>query len=121
MKIYAVRNKEGKYFRAIGYGRSGINWVDTIEKAKLYSKIGQAKSRVTFFAKNYSKFGTPDLLEFDLGEPTVLDMNKYVQQAISKIEKKALKLKERRAQYEIDRLKRQQDEIQEKLKQYEGK
>ena len=30
MKLYVVRNKQGKYFRAIGYGGYGSNWVDTL-------------------------------------------------------------------------------------------
>jgi len=84
MKLYLVRNKEGKFFRAIGYGGYGPSWVD-IEKAKWYSKAGQAKSRITYFAKAHPEFGVPDLLEFeiDLSKANVIDM---VHETIAKAE-----------------------------------
>ncbi len=51
--LYLVRNKEGKYFRTKGYGGHGKSWVDGMETAKIYGKIGPARATVTFFATNY--------------------------------------------------------------------
>ena len=42
MKLYAVRSKDGKYFRAKGYGGYGESWVDDIKNARLYKKLSQA-------------------------------------------------------------------------------
>lgn len=86
MKLYVVRNKEGKFFKNIGYGGSGGNWQDTIDKAKFYAKFGQAKSRCTFFYKNYPSFGCPDILEFDIDASNALvhDMQSITKKSIIK-------------------------------------
>ena len=84
MKLYVVRNKEGKFFRSIGYGGNGANWVDGLDKAKFYPKIGQAKSRCTYFAGHYPQFGVPEVLEFDLNTitPVVVSMEQHVTKSI---------------------------------------
>lgn len=73
MKLYVVRNKQGKYFRTIGRNGYGSSWVDDLESAKFYSKLGQAKSRVTFFYKSNPSFGCPDILEFELSVFTIIN------------------------------------------------
>lgn len=84
MKLYFVRNKEGKFFRSIGYGGTGANWVEGLDKAKFYTKVGQAKSRCTYFAGHYPQFGVPEVLEFDLNTitPVVVSMEQHVTKAI---------------------------------------
>jgi hypothetical protein len=44
LTLYAVRNREGKWFRAKGYGGYGDTWTPDIGKAKLYSKIARARA-----------------------------------------------------------------------------
>lgn len=68
LTMYAVRNQEGKFFRAKGYGGYGNTWVDDLKKAKIYPRIGQARSRVTFFANTYPQYGIPDLVELRVTE-----------------------------------------------------
>lgn len=63
LKLYIVRNSEGKYFRSKGYGGYGETWVDDINKAKIYGKIGQARSRVSWFYNNYPEYGVAEILE----------------------------------------------------------
>jgi hypothetical protein len=65
MKLYVIRNKEGKFFRSIGFGGIGTNWVEGLDKAKFYTKLGQAKSRCTYFTGHYPQFGVPEVLEID--------------------------------------------------------
>ena len=119
MNLYVVRNKEGKFFRAIGYGGSGGNWVDSLDRAKFYPKRGQAASRVTFFFKHYPQFGCPEILEFDLNvaDAVVLNMEAVTQKNIKKIE--ATKLKRQLADKEREResLARASDVIQRRLAQ----
>ena len=76
MKLYVVRNKEGRFFRPIGHGGTGINWQEKLEKAKFYPKMGFAKARASFWYKEYPSYGCPDVLEFDLDveKAVVLDI-----------------------------------------------
>lgn len=64
LTLYAVRNREGKWFRSKGYGGYGPSWVDDVNKAKLYSKLGQARARVTFWYNTYPEYGIPDIVVF---------------------------------------------------------
>ena len=103
LSLYAVRNKEGKYFRAKGYGGYGSNWVDNIEQAKIYPKIGQARSRVTFFANNFPTFGVPDLIELKVTQAIVVDETKRVDNAIKKKEREILNKKIREAERKVQK------------------
>ena len=71
MKLYAVRNQEGKYFRAKGYGGYGNSWVKELEKAKLYSKLAQARSRVTWWYNAYPDYGICDIVVLEAKIHTV--------------------------------------------------
>jgi hypothetical protein len=68
MTLYAVRNRDGQYFRAKGYGGCGETWVDSLSRARIYPKPGPARAQVTFFANNYPKFGVPELVELRVTE-----------------------------------------------------
>lgn len=109
MKIFIVQNKQGKYLRSKGFdGKNPIkstNWVDKIEDAKIYTKIGTAKGRVTFFFHNYPKFGCANILEFDLTkmQPTVIDLEKETTKKVAKIKQKEAEREAQRKQYRIDR------------------
>lgn len=118
MNLYVVRNREGKYFHSIGYGGGGDNWVDSLDKAKFYAKIGQAKSRVTYFTKNWPDYGTPDILEFVLNvkQAKVIDMKETTKKSIERIVKRELDQEKRNAQWQIESLQRQQNEINDKIK-----
>lgn len=95
MKIYVVQNKKGEYFRNIGYGGYGKSWREKLEDAKFYTKIGQAKSRVTFWFKNYPEFGCPRILAFNLGEDNqeVMEMEAETNKKIRSIKIKEIKRK----------------------------
>ncbi len=88
LELYAVRNKDGEWFRAKGYGGGGASWVDDIKKAKIYSKIGQARSRVTFFATNYPEFGVPEIVKLKVSESEAVDETLRVEKSISSKKKK---------------------------------
>ena len=113
MNLYVVRNRQGKYFRSIGYGGTGENWVDTLDKAKFYPRIGQAKARVTYFTKNWPDYGTPDILEFtlDVAQAKVLDMAETTKKSIARIAKRELDQEHRNRQYEIECLQRDQGRL----------
>jgi hypothetical protein len=98
IELYVVRNKEGKFFRAKGYGGSGETWVKDLQKAKFYGKIGGARTTVTYFANHYSTFGTPDVIKLTSCTLEVIDESKRVEKALQKIRLKEEKYKYRRAE-----------------------
>lgn len=81
ISFYAVRNEQGKYFRSKGYCGYGDTWVDSLNNAKIYSKIGQARGRVTYFANNYPKFKIPQIVELQVTNVVAIDETARVKKA----------------------------------------
>lgn len=107
MVFYLVRNREGKYFRAKGYGGYGDTWVADVTLAKVYQKISQARSRVTFFAKNWPDYGVPEILMITSPTATVLDQKERTAKAIKKSKDAELARQQAHAEYEKKRLEKQ--------------
>jgi hypothetical protein len=95
--LYAVRNRDGLWFRSRGIGGYGETWVAELQDAKLYSRIGPARSRVTFFAARWPEYGTPDVVELSLSGMRVLDETKRAAKAIERkrTEKEEREVRER--------------------------
>jgi len=79
VKVYAVQNREGKFFRRKGYGGGGESWTDDPKKARIYTKSGPARSIVTFYANAYPDYGIPSIVEMACGQVTVIDETQRVQ------------------------------------------
>lgn len=76
LSLYAIRSKDGKWYKNVGFGdsrRSGKSWVDSLDKARIYAKIGQARGRISWWTANFPGFGAPDLIELKITEIKVLD------------------------------------------------
>lgn len=84
LELYVVRNKQGKYLRSKGYGGYGPSWVEDLQKAKIYPKIGPARSQVTFWANNYPGFGTPEIVVLTVTASQVLNEEERVKKAVNK-------------------------------------
>ena len=110
MNVYIVRNQSGQFFRAKGQSGHGQSWVDDIDKARLYTKIGPAKATVTFFTKEWPQYGTPSILAFelDVSKATVMDMEESTSKRIAA--KKQAELKR-----EKERTRREQADLQEQM------
>lgn len=115
LELYAVVNQEGKFFRSIGYGGVGKSWVDTIDKAKLYSKIGQARSRVTWWFTNYPKYGRPKILKLSAIGTEFIDEEERLKKIKEKKEIAEIKREERVAAWNLkqaeERLKEAKKEL----------
>ena len=114
--LYIVRNQEGRYFHAVGYG-GGPNrsWTEDIEKARIYVKLGQARSRVSYFATRWPDFGVPDVVELRAEVVGVVDdaarVAKVKERAVTKeARRRAADAKQRMKQAEAE-LARAQAEI----------
>lgn len=73
IKLYAIRNSEGKWFRRKGYGGWGESWTDKFSAARIFNKIGYARTQVTFFARRWPEYGVPELVELKVTESSVID------------------------------------------------
>jgi len=117
MTIYVIRNREGRFFHAKGYGGHGSSWVEAFESARLYTKLGAAKSRVTFFRRKWPEYGTPEILAFelDLARAQVLDMTDSTAKSIAAKQKRELKQAEVMKARKIAQLQEEQIHIQQQL------
>lgn len=110
--LYAVRNRDGKYFHAKGYGHCGATWVDDIKKARIYPRPGPARSRVTFFVTNYPSFGMPELVELHVTRVVALDEASRVQKSLQKMRTAEARREARQAKYDLERAERKMAEAQ---------
>ena len=106
LNLYVVRNKEGKFFRPVGFGGMGEHWQAGLSRAKFYSKIGPAKSQVTFSSKHYPEFGVPDILEITLdpSKAKVIDMASITIKSLEKQASRTAHAAAVKIQQEIDAL-----------------
>lgn len=103
LKFYAVRNKEGKWFRRKGYGGSGDSWVDEITKARIYNKIGTARAQISWWFTNYPSFGCPDLVVFSIQISAVINEEDRLLKKRAKKEKAAVITRLRMAERDLEK------------------
>jgi hypothetical protein len=118
--LYAVRNREGRWFRSKGYGGYGDTWVADVEKAKLYTRIGQARGRVSFFASKWPEHGVPEIVVFTATPTGVLNetgrIEKVTRQKARQEAKRAVRVK----QAEIERATRDKQDAEARLARLRG-
>jgi len=102
LDFYVVINSDNQYLRSKGYSGYGDKWVDDIRSAKVYGKIGPARSQVTFFAKNYPKYPTPKIAHFKAKLFEVVDETKLVNKKLAQAEARAKKEKAQEAKHELE-------------------
>ena len=91
LEFYLIRNKDGKWFRAKGYGGSGDSWVSEIKRARVYGRIGPARTQVNFWATNYPKYGVPEIVKLTVSGFTVIDETDRIKKSIEKKKEAAKK------------------------------
>ena len=84
LKLYAVQSKDGKWLRAKGYSGSGNSWVENIEDAKIYPKLGNARRQVTWWSNHFSDFGIPHVIEFSITKGLIIDETERVKKSMEK-------------------------------------
>ncbi len=116
LEFFAVRNEKGQWFRRKGYGGYGDSWVSDIKKARIYNKIGGARTTVTFFAGNYKDYKTPDIVKFAVSAVEVINEADRVQKALNKKEKEKVAQEIRKREHEIEMAKKAKKQAEEKLR-----
>ena len=117
LKFYAVRSKDGKWFRSKGYGGYGTSWIDNLNGARIYNKPGYARAIVTYFAKHHPSYGYANIVEFTVIGTRIIDVEQEVKDNIKKKEQRKAKQKISHKQNELKRkreeLKRAEKELEE--------
>ena len=110
LTFYVIRNSDGKYLRAKGYNGNGECWVE-LKKAKVYIRQGLAQGQITWWANNYPKFPTPELIPLVAvaGEP--IDQTVRLAKAKKLKEKNDLKKLRLSAEYELKAAQREVDRL----------
>lgn len=81
--LYLVYNpKTNMWLKSKGYGGSGKCWVEEIKNARIYTRIGSARSQVTWWSKNYPNFGIPQVMKYIANFAEVIDETVRVKQSI---------------------------------------
>lgn len=119
LELYVVTNQNGQFFRAKGYGGIGDSWVDDIKKAKVYTRLGQARSRVTWFAKNYSSYGIPKIIKLIVTNTEEINEENRVKKSIDNKIKQDLIREKKNKEYRIAMLQGQKDRINDQLSKLE--
>ena len=120
LTLYVVRNDKGQFFRAKGYGGGGQTWVDDINKAKIYGKIGGARGTITWFANTYPKFPTLELLKLTITGVEVIDETERVNKAKEKKIIAEANSAKRNAERELEAAKRDFDNARNRLSKLKG-
>lgn len=102
LTLYAVKNREGKWFRRKGYGGYGETWVADFSKARIYSRIGPARATVTFFAGKWPEYGVPSLVALEIEMERVITEESRVEKTL-----KAKKVREKREEIRAHEYRRQ--------------
>jgi len=89
LEFFAVRNREGQWFHRSGYGGSSETWREDVQEARIYNKIGSARTQVTFFATNYPSYSVPEIVCFKVGEVTVINEEERIKKKQEKDDRRA--------------------------------
>lgn len=113
--FYLVMNSDGQFFRRKGYGGYTETWTDDLERATIYTKIGTARGRVSFFANHYPQYPVPLLVEVRAGAIQVLHEEERVAKSGERKRKEEAARDVRRRKHEVASAQRALDEARKKL------
>jgi len=78
MKIFFLKNAEGKYFKSRGQSGYGPRWVDSMDKAKPYTKEGTAKGQITRWKTLFPEYPAPLLVECEVVVTAIRDLSEDI-------------------------------------------
>lgn len=115
LRFYAIRNRDGQWLRAKGYGGGGKSWVDDIIDAKVYLKKRAARTQITWWSSHHPGYGIPELIELVCTKGVILeDENKRVEKSIQKKKEEKVRMEINRKKWDIERAERELKEAQER-------
>jgi len=120
LSVYAVRNKEGKFFKSKGSYDIYVNWVDDINKAKIFIKTGGARTLMTWFAEKHGIDNLPELLKLSVTGIEVMDEASRIEKTIKKKSESQAKHLKTFAEMRLKNAQRDFDKAQAELKKLKG-
>jgi hypothetical protein len=88
LNFYTVRSQDGKWLKkkpSYYHGSNGSgSWTNDISEARIYSSTRGPKSQITWWTKNYPKYGVPYLVKITSGTCAYIDQEKRVSDSIKK-------------------------------------
>lgn len=97
LNFFAVRSKDGKWLKKKRHNlyngtidTSG-SWTTDITEAKVYTKIGPARSQITFWKTNYPQYGTPDLVHITTAKCNFIDETNRIEKSVYAAKAKRIK------------------------------
>lgn len=118
--FYVVRNSDGDFFRAKGYGGYGKTWVSEIIKARVYTKIGPARAAVSYFANHYPEYPMPTILKMGVGAVEVINEAERVEKQKIKKQEAEERRKQRQAKRNLERAKKEFEDSKRRLELLNG-
>lgn len=117
LELYAVQNHVGDFFRAKGFGGYGLSWVKEISSAKIYTKLSQARSRVTYFNNNNpDNLPSCKIIVLSVTDSQVLDETDRIVKVKKDKELSAVNKKKNLALDKLNKAKKELEEAEEELK-----
>lgn len=112
MTIYLVCRHDGA-FRA--HGRDF--WTDNMQEARVYVKPGPPKALITTWQRENPDEPTPTMLmlTFEVADMQVVDMSESTSKAIMRIQRKKLEREKIHAKWEMEKLKKDMDFINQRI------
>ena len=116
--VYLVRSQDGKWFRAKGLYGTGDSWVEDVKMARVYTKIGSARSCVTWWSREFPSYGVPDIVELHSTSGVILNEKERVNKAVKKIEEEKMASEIRNQLHQFELAQQRLNEAEHRLKQF---
>jgi len=113
--FYLVVNHDGLFFWAKGFGGYGNSWVSDVSQARVYTKLGNARRIVTFFAKSNPGVPRPVIGVVSVDKLLVLDESERVDKIVTRLANKRARRVEADRVYHIESLKRELKRVSDEL------
>jgi hypothetical protein len=101
LEMFVVINHKGQYCRNRDY--NDTSWTDDIKKAKIYTKIGPARSTITWYSSNIPDMPMPMLGVLPIRECRIVDESVRVESAKITKERRELEYQIKRAQRDLEK------------------
>ena len=117
--MYAVMNSDGLFFRAKGRSGYGKSWVEKLEEARIYAKIGYARAQITTLGKQFPEYPVPTLIVLKVTDYEQIDETERVETIIKNSKYQLERAKKKLKEAQLKACKEELKVIQEKIKRLE--
>ena len=114
MEFFVLQNEKGQFFRRKGYGGSGDTWVDSLDTARVWAKIGGARSVSSYFYNAYPKYPPLKIVKLTVSAAEIIDDSARLEKARIKKIKAAEARKLQESKYRLEQAQKDLQRAQER-------